>query len=270
MPVGPGGINANGVYLYGESDAATPVSDMLNLGMGSVSTQFTNDRARLSSLETTAANPNVYVAPSAAARDAKYGDPAAMNATQRKALQDLGVLIYRTDLGIIERFYAIYNASTNVNGALAYGYYPLNGQTGAQATRNNTSGASLTNNAYTNVSFNLWGRQNLTLNNVVPSNFVIVAPGYYSVQGWAPTASFSSTAGTQRNMNINVNNTNGNLGVIAADVTTNLSSGYLQPTTVARFGVGDVVRAFLFQDSGSAQTHNATYLSIDYLRPANV
>ena len=236
-----------------------------------MSTQFTNDRARLTSLETTAANPNTYVAVSAAARDAKYGDPAAMNATQRKALQDLGVLVYRTDLGIIERFYALYNVTTNPNGAQAYGYYPLNGQTGVQATRNNTAGASLTNAAYTNISFNLYGRQNITLNSAtVPANFTIVAAGYYQVTGWAPTANFSSLAGTQRNMNINVNSTNGNTGVIAADTTTNLSSGYLQPTSVARFGVGDVVRAFLYQDSGGAATHNATYLSVDFLRPANI
>lgn len=271
MPAGPGGINANGVYLYGESDAATPVSDMLNLGMGSVSTQFTNDRARLTSLETTAANPNVYVAASAAARDAKYGDPATMTAAQRKTLQDLGVTIYRTDLAMFERFYAIYNSSTNIYGAAAYGYYPLNGNTGFQASRTNTSGASLTNATYVAQTFNSYARVNVTPNSTTaPSTFTIVVTGYYSIQAWAYAGGFSSTAGTQRNFHINKNSTSGSTNVIAADVTNNLSSGILAPTAVAKLTAGDVIRAFLYQDSGGAATHNGTEFSIDFLRPANI
>jgi hypothetical protein len=270
MPVGPGGINANGVYLYGEDDSAAPFSDMLNLGMDSVSTQFTNDRARLTSLETTAANPNVYVAASAAARDAKYGDPAAMTAAQRKTLQDRGVTIWRTDLMMFERFYAVYNASTNNSGAAAYGYYPLNGQTGVQVTRNNTSGATLTSGSYIVQTFNQFAAVNVTLNSTTPSTFTIRVAGYYTIQGFALSSGFSSTAGTQRNMNINKNSTNASTNIISGDFTTNTSSGVLMPTAVARLDVGDVIRCFLYQDSGGNATHNGTTFSIDYLRPANV
>jgi hypothetical protein len=81
---------------------------------------------------------------------------------------------------------------------------------------------------------------------------------------------FSSLAGTQRNMNINKNSTNANTNVIAADVTTNVSSGVLAPTAVTKLAAGDVIRVFLYQDSGGNATHSGTEFSIDYLRPANI
>jgi len=42
MPTGPGGLDANGVWQYGEDDTEALASDLLNLGMGSVSTAITN------------------------------------------------------------------------------------------------------------------------------------------------------------------------------------------------------------------------------------
>ena len=38
MPTGPGGLDANGVWQYGEDDTEALASDLLNLGMASVST----------------------------------------------------------------------------------------------------------------------------------------------------------------------------------------------------------------------------------------
>jgi hypothetical protein len=37
MPLGPGGLDANGIWLYGEDDSEALASDLLNLGMESVS-----------------------------------------------------------------------------------------------------------------------------------------------------------------------------------------------------------------------------------------
>jgi hypothetical protein len=51
MPAGPGAIDANGIYQYGEADLAAPVSDMLNLGQGSTSLQVAALRAALDDLE---------------------------------------------------------------------------------------------------------------------------------------------------------------------------------------------------------------------------
>jgi len=39
MPIGPGGLDANGVWQYGEDDTEALASDLLNLGMASVSTE---------------------------------------------------------------------------------------------------------------------------------------------------------------------------------------------------------------------------------------
>lgn len=51
MPAGPGAADAEGVRLYGEADSEALASDLLNLGLESVSTQFGLDRARLDDLE---------------------------------------------------------------------------------------------------------------------------------------------------------------------------------------------------------------------------
>lgn len=51
MPTGPGGLDAEGVWQYGEDDTEALASDLLALGFGSVSTQFGLDRARLDDLE---------------------------------------------------------------------------------------------------------------------------------------------------------------------------------------------------------------------------
>lgn len=47
----PGAPDAEGVYQYAEDDVETQMSDLLNLGMDSVSQQLALDRARLNALE---------------------------------------------------------------------------------------------------------------------------------------------------------------------------------------------------------------------------
>jgi len=42
MPTGPGGLDSNGIWQFGEDDSEALASDLLNLGMGSVSDAFTN------------------------------------------------------------------------------------------------------------------------------------------------------------------------------------------------------------------------------------
>lgn len=38
MPTGPGGLDSKGIWQYGEDDSEALASDLLNLGMASVST----------------------------------------------------------------------------------------------------------------------------------------------------------------------------------------------------------------------------------------
>ena len=42
MPTGPGGLDSNGIWQFGEDDSEALASDLLNLGMASVSDAFTN------------------------------------------------------------------------------------------------------------------------------------------------------------------------------------------------------------------------------------
>ena len=42
MPTGPGGLDSNGIWQFGEDNSEALASDLLNLGMGSVSDAFTN------------------------------------------------------------------------------------------------------------------------------------------------------------------------------------------------------------------------------------
>lgn len=46
-----GSLNANGIYIYDETDLAAPFSDLLNLGQEATSDEIANDRARLTALE---------------------------------------------------------------------------------------------------------------------------------------------------------------------------------------------------------------------------
>jgi len=53
MPTGPGGLDSNGIWQFGEDDSEALASDLLNLGMGSVSDAFTNLAGVLQVVSTT-------------------------------------------------------------------------------------------------------------------------------------------------------------------------------------------------------------------------
>ena len=53
MPTGPGGLDANGIWQYGEDDTEALASDLLNLGMGSVSTAIAGPGRLLQVVSTT-------------------------------------------------------------------------------------------------------------------------------------------------------------------------------------------------------------------------
>lgn len=75
MPTGPGGLDAQGVWQFGEDDIESLASDLLNLGMDSVSTQFGLDRARLDALEGSPTPGMFVVAPSSVSGSGVSLDP---------------------------------------------------------------------------------------------------------------------------------------------------------------------------------------------------
>jgi hypothetical protein len=243
---------------------------MLNLGLSSVSTQLTNDRSRLTNLETSVNNPNVFVAASATARDAKYGNPATLTGTQRKALQDLGVLVYRTDLGITERFWAVYNATTNPIGASVFGWYPVNGGAGVTAARTNT-GQSIPNAAYTLATFNSYSNYGTTMNSTTaPSTFTVLQEGYYLISFHCHVSSWSSTAGTTRAGGATKNSVGWGTNILVNPAANSTTSGAVSQSAIVKLAANDVIRFYQYQDSGGNATSNGLAVSITYLRPSQI
>jgi len=56
MPIGPGGLDSNGIWQFGEDDSEALASDLLNLGMGSVSTAISTLGGVLQVVSTTKTN----------------------------------------------------------------------------------------------------------------------------------------------------------------------------------------------------------------------
>jgi hypothetical protein len=194
-----------------------------------------------------------------------------MTAAQRKSLQDLGVLVYRTDLGITERFWAVYNATTNPIGAATYGYYPTVGEAGVTASRTNTS-LSIPSATWTVVSCNSYAANGVTLNSTTtPSTFTTLYAGWYRLHIDANAPGWSSGSGTYRAAAINKNSTSQGTNQLGSFIQTSSVTSYGVMVTIdVKLVVGDVIRFWLNQDSGVAATHNATNVSIEYLRPAQV
>lgn len=66
---------------------------------------------------------SIVVAASDGARDAYWGVPA--SAAERLTLQNKGATTVRPDKGWEERYFAIYNATTNPSGRAVSGWYPI-------------------------------------------------------------------------------------------------------------------------------------------------
>ena len=198
--------------------------------------------------------------------------------TSALASPNQGMVSHLTDSNTMWQYYEVYNSGTNPGGASVAGWYPLEGTVLFAGKRNNT-GLSLTNAAYTVVSFNTFSCAGSTSNTTtiqinsatIPSTFTVRQAGWYSIGAFCSLSAFSSTAGTQRNMAVNRNSTTATLNAIINVFSTNPSGGTpLTTTTPVLLAAGDVVRFFLYQDSGGAITNNDTNASIIYLRPASV
>lgn len=85
-------------------------------------------------------NPDVRVAPSAAARDAYFGTPS--TAAAQLALQNRGALAIRTDTGQLERYYGLYNVNTNKGGRAVAGWYPTGPMTAQYSVSFNSGGTA--------------------------------------------------------------------------------------------------------------------------------
>ena len=117
-----GALDANGIWQYGEDDSETTFSALLNKLGSSTSTEVGELRA----------GAPIAVA-DAAGRTAQFPSPVHGNA------------VFRKDLGYVERYYGLYNVSTNPGGLSVAGWYRDFGR-GQKAVL----GEGIRNNAATN------------------------------------------------------------------------------------------------------------------------
>jgi hypothetical protein len=204
----------------------------------------------------------------------------ASNAARTSALASpsQGMISYLTDSNSYWQYYEAYNSGTNPGGASVAGWYPQEGTLLFAGKRSNT-GLSLTNAAYTNVTFNTFACAGSTSNTdtiqissaTAPATMTVRKAGWYQLTLSTKMGSFSSTAGTQRIVAVNRNSTTAttnNLGNLVT--TTPGGDSTLVASNTVLLAANDVVRFWLYQDSGGAATSNDTNASIVYLRPASV
>lgn len=246
-----GYYDAEGVWIYGESDSIALVTDLLNLGENSVSDQFTLDRSRITAVEANLGTR--FAAASSTARDAHFGVPA--NDTQRLALQNTGAVCVRTDTGITEAYYATYNASTNPGGASLYGWYPIGGAVPKLSVSTATSQSFTT--TWANATFAtpvVNENQGFTFSSGVAT---IPTSGLYRVTG---TIVFvASTSGTKA---VTIYRTGSATTYFGGTAITTAVTQPMTASAVAEFTAGDSVSLQAYANVSTGSTSTVSGVSI--------
>ena len=191
-----------------------------------------------------------------------------------------GMRSYLTDSNSAWQYYEAYNSSSNPGGAATAGWYPAEGTVLFAGKRTNTSGVSIPTGAYTVVSFNTFSCTGSTSNTdtiqidsaTAPSTFTVRKDGWYRLSSLARHAGWSATTGTTRNHGINKNSTTfaTNTIIYSGKGSPADASGWTGDMTTALLAAGDVLRFYLYQDTGANRTCSDHTISIEYLRPASV
>jgi hypothetical protein len=206
----------------------------------------------------------------------KFATVVSRNATIASPSQ--GMMSFITNTNSYYQYYEVYNATTNPGGASVAGWYPAEGTVLFAGKRSNT-GVSIPNNAYTVVSFNTFSCAGSTSNfdtiqinsATAPSTFTVRQAGWYRLSMNVPMVAWSSTAGTNRAMASNRNSATYSTGTLTqlTELGT-VGPQVVTDTATVLLAANDVIRFFVFQDSGGAATNSDTNFSIEYLRPASV
>lgn len=263
MAAGAGFYDAQGVWQYGETDnIGTLFSDFMNVAPVSISTQFVADRSRLTTLETAVANPTVFVAASAAARNTHWGTPT--TGSTQLALQNLGATTIRTDTGVVERYFATYNVTTNPGGTAAPGWYPIDGSATffGSCTRSAATGTNYlmgaSGYAFTESTDTLgWHSPTVNPERVTPN-----VAGLYRVIATSQTA--ANVTGNRRVLIMK----NGSAYAESTFASVNTLSTNSATAVMTMNGTTDYITAQTDQNSGSSLTVTAQ-LSVEYIRPVS-
>ena len=199
--------------------------------------------------------------------------------TSALASPSQGMVSYLTDSNTYWQYYEAYSAATNPGGAATAGWYPAEGTVLFAGKRSNT-GLSIPNDTYTVVSFNTFACAGSTSNTTTiqinsataPSTFTVRQAGWYRIGGMFRTPAWSSTAGTARALACNRNSATYTTNTILQTTETDPTgaAGAVSEASAYLLAAGDVIRFFIYQNSGGAATNSDTNFSIEYLRPASV
>jgi len=192
------------------------------------------------------------------------GVPIVAGTAERAALYPspvMGNTVFRTDVGITEVYYSLYNASTNPGGAKAAGWYPAPGSAmfHGTASRSATSGSEFAVGSagylYTELVDSLaWHSAVTNTDRIVPT-----VAGLYRVSA---TVQFGTNAVGSRTILFRKN---------AVEVARS-TQGATPPTgsfVTSMNGTTDYVVISVFQDSGSSLTA-AAQVSVEFLKPTIV
>lgn len=205
----------------------------------------------------------------------------ASNAARTSALASpsQGMVSYLTDSNSYWQYYEAYSVS-NPGGASVAGWYPQENTLLFAGKRTNTSGISIPTAAYTVVNFNTFACAGSTSNTdtiqinsaTIPSTFTVRKAGWYRVSSLVRHAGWSSTAGTLRAHAVNRNSTTSTTNNIFSNGTGSVADAgtTVTNTAVSLLAANDVIRFFLYQDSGGNATNSDHNVTIEYLRPASV
>ena len=206
----------------------------------------------------------------------------ASNAARTAALASpsQGMISYLTDSNSYWQYYEAYNSGTNPGGASVAGWYPKENTVLFAGKRTNSSGVSVPTAAYTVVSFNSFSCAGSTSNTdtiqinsaTVPSTFTVRKAGWYRMSSLVRHAGWSTTAGGIRAHGVNRNSTTLTTNSIFYNATGSVAdtSVTITNTAVSLLAANDVIRFFLYQDSGGNATNSDHNVTIEYLRPASV
>jgi len=231
-----GANDANGVWIYGEDDSNPTFSALLNRLGNSISTTLTSYK--------TAAPRTVA---DAAARNSLFPSPVQGNS------------VFRTDVGYEERYYSLYNVSTNPGGVSVAGWYPVSGKLPKALARRSTTAVTLSTG---------WADRSATANwttlfadNVVTyaNGWIVPVTGYYEV---SVAIAASDTVGVAVAPNTAPTGQTAT-GVFLSSVggAVAFATGSVRARSFVRLTAGDVLKVSVI--SGSASTWHTTTTSID-------
>jgi hypothetical protein len=205
----------------------------------------------------------VMVAATAAARDAYWGVPT--TTTAQLALQNRGATTERRDTGETERYYALYNQSSNPGGMSAAGWYTVGGAAvGTTRSRPGTTLQTIGSASFTPVTFpNVDGVARGVDYTAASGTFTVRRAGAWMI---TPAISFqglgeSPANATRRIVQISSPSTNPNPEASANSLASALSLGLAARIVLPLNGTFQVLaRADAGQNVTLAATVGAQYL----------